>query len=641
MTTSAPVSATGRLLPHHLDALKASAISEEVIQARGYWSATRPDDLRALGFNHEQSRLVPALVVPAYDIHGQVHWQMRPDRPRRSKDGEVIRYETPCGGDFCIDVHPHSRERVKDPSIPLVLTEGVKKNDAGTSSGLCVVDFAGVWQFRVAKKKDPTQPPLPDWDAIPLSGRSCYICYDSDAITKHGVRAAVRALKRFLKSRGASVLILVLPQGEDGEKVGLDNFLAQGHTAEDVLALAQKELPPLPSDPAGCLTEAMRARLSGLADVRPDRLMITTEATDDERREIALRLKSLYYETEEVFSWWLGDFYLQLSAPYGTKTALSEQLLGSGLAMKAQKAASINKKFPAERRREGLSRWVYEEVLGAPYELQEAVLDTVESEPGTTRAQVRAMLQKEVTLSDRSTGSEPSRVSVLHDFQNLQEVLPVDKARRLYAILKTFGDEELDDWMEAQEARMTDRDAPGAEPRRRRWDGRDANGEDDSIHWTLTVDELDAENASNLKTSRPFSRVNLSPAEDLAERLEAEDTSSMGESSFSPPPAINNTGGRFAEEAGESPPVANSRPYHELTLLAEAGALPAAPLKQGEKFILNVPNFRDHVLTAARQYQKEQSHYWITELSNAQKAWTRFCRQARDSLPEEMCGALP
>ena len=57
---------------------------------------------------------------------------------------------------------------------------------------------------------------------------------------KRPVHAALARLKTFLESRGARVALVYLPPGEGGTKVGLDDFLAQGHGLTELLALARK-----------------------------------------------------------------------------------------------------------------------------------------------------------------------------------------------------------------------------------------------------------------------------------------------------------------------------------------------------------------------------------------------------------------
>ena len=52
--------------------------------------------LRQLGFSTAQQR-VPALVIPLWNVHGDVAFhQARPDYPRL-RDGKPVKYETPNG----------------------------------------------------------------------------------------------------------------------------------------------------------------------------------------------------------------------------------------------------------------------------------------------------------------------------------------------------------------------------------------------------------------------------------------------------------------------------------------------------------------------------------------------------------------
>ncbi len=51
-------------------------------RARGYFSVANGAALKQLGFSAAQSTLVPALVIPLWDVHGSVTLhQARPDRP--------------------------------------------------------------------------------------------------------------------------------------------------------------------------------------------------------------------------------------------------------------------------------------------------------------------------------------------------------------------------------------------------------------------------------------------------------------------------------------------------------------------------------------------------------------------------------
>ena len=138
---------TDGLLPQHAALLTASAISEEIAQARGYRSVEQKARLTELGFSPTQAR-VPALLIPIWNVGGEIAlYQTRADEPR-ILDGKAVKYETPRGSRMVLDVPPVCRSNLGDPGVPLFVTEGVRKADAAASIGLCCIDVIGVWNWR-------------------------------------------------------------------------------------------------------------------------------------------------------------------------------------------------------------------------------------------------------------------------------------------------------------------------------------------------------------------------------------------------------------------------------------------------------------------------------------------------------------
>ena len=238
-------SSAGTLSPQHAARIAASAISKEVAAARGYKTLTRKSELKALGFGAAQ-QLVPTLLLPIWGIGGEVAlYHHRPDTPR-VRDGKRNKYEFPGGSRMAVDVHPLIRQQARRPDVPLFITEGVRKADAAISAGLCCVAVIGTWNWRGTNEWGG-KTALPDWDEIAFKDkddapRPVYIVYDSDVMIKESVHQALARLAAFLKRRGATVAFIYLPHGDGGEKVGLDDFLAAGHTAADLLALASTVL---------------------------------------------------------------------------------------------------------------------------------------------------------------------------------------------------------------------------------------------------------------------------------------------------------------------------------------------------------------------------------------------------------------
>jgi hypothetical protein len=232
------------LLPQHRKLIEGSAILPEVAVARGYRSVTAKADLKRLGFSDYQCN-VPTLLVPVYGVEGEIAtYQARPDQPRIGKQGKPLKYETPKGSRMAVDVPPRVRPQVGDSSVPLWITEGARKADAGVSAGLCTIALLGVWNWRGTNEAGG-KTALADWESIALNGREVYLVFDSDAMEKRPVHQALGRLKAFLESRGAKVKIVYLPDGKSGAKVGLDDFLAAGGTVEELQNLASGELRPL------------------------------------------------------------------------------------------------------------------------------------------------------------------------------------------------------------------------------------------------------------------------------------------------------------------------------------------------------------------------------------------------------------
>src|SRR5688500_16568420 len=139
----------------------------------------------------------PALFLPMYRATGEMgSAQLKPAAPALHTSGKLMKYVSPINAPNVLDVHPRNAALVREPMVPLWITEGVKKGDSLTSRGLCVVTLSGVFNWR---SKLGT---LGDWEDIPLKGRQVIICFDSDARGNDNVLAAMRRLGAWLTSKG-------------------------------------------------------------------------------------------------------------------------------------------------------------------------------------------------------------------------------------------------------------------------------------------------------------------------------------------------------------------------------------------------------------------------------------------------------
>ena len=236
----------------HLAEVRASAISTEVIAARGYETVTNPRGLPD-AFAGSQKKM-HGLLIPIRDVTGIIAtYQLKPDNPRTDPaTGKPIKYETAANGRTCLDVPASVLPMLRDTDTPLWITEGCKKVDAGLSNHVpSIIGVQGVWNWKSQGMA------LSDWDEIALRGREVVIAFDSDVMVKVTVRGALEALARYLTMQRAEVRYLVMPDLPDGEKCGLDDWFVSDGSRLELDSLITDTLPdsvmdwqePIPLEP--------------------------------------------------------------------------------------------------------------------------------------------------------------------------------------------------------------------------------------------------------------------------------------------------------------------------------------------------------------------------------------------------------
>jgi putative DNA primase/helicase len=252
---------------HRRELEQGSAIDPAVITERGYESIHRPstgDDrprkrLQALKIPDwaiGENWYFPGLLAPIYAPTGErvsVIW--KPQTPITIK-GKTAKYASPKGRGLRLDVHPRNTSAIADPTVELWITEGIKKGDALTSRGVCVVSLVGgVYGWR---NQHGT---LGDWEDVLLKGREITICYDSDARHSRNVQNAMIREGRWLKHKGArKVWYLVVPDSHNGQQTkGVDDYLAAGGTVEELRALRATAEPSIRAIQGDYFTEARMA----------------------------------------------------------------------------------------------------------------------------------------------------------------------------------------------------------------------------------------------------------------------------------------------------------------------------------------------------------------------------------------------
>jgi len=235
------------LAPHHRDYLISRGVADEVAAERGYRSVVTKAELQTLGFGVNQRR--GGLVIPTWGTTptpAPLVYQLRPDEPRRNSEGRLRRFELPRGAGMHLDVHPRMLPLVGSTAVPLVVTDGVIRGDSAVSIlDVCTISLVGPWDWPGPKSRTG-KADLADSPYLAVDDRDVLIVFGSDLAQQPSVEAAMRRLGALLEQRRARVRVTHLPAGEDGAKVGLDDWLVAGAGVEpsDLLdALTQMSIP--------------------------------------------------------------------------------------------------------------------------------------------------------------------------------------------------------------------------------------------------------------------------------------------------------------------------------------------------------------------------------------------------------------
>lgn len=233
-----------QLSDEHLAKIRSSALSGDHASALG-WNSLHNGRLlirylRSDGTpetDHDGAPFTRERLGDAEIRELQRHDQRKPGRYRSSK------------GQGCRIYHSHLAlqvgnymQRLADPFTPLRITEGELKTEAANvhDPDRLTIGLGGVNSWRDRYDDGETSQPLVDFDEITLDGREVRLCFDSD-LDKPQVAAALRQVAEYLQSKGAQVLVEVLPNGLDGKRLGIDDliFLHGPAAFHEVAAIAR------------------------------------------------------------------------------------------------------------------------------------------------------------------------------------------------------------------------------------------------------------------------------------------------------------------------------------------------------------------------------------------------------------------
>jgi hypothetical protein len=241
--TAAPL-ASRTLSDEHRRVLRdESGISDEIIDERGYHTL----DKAAVTI------LVALEVVHPLALEAEGWLAIPTFRPDGQKHGEVLRlfgnkgkakYLFPTGERNAFDIHPGYTAYTLDASIPILMTEGIKKADALLTAAerenfeCVVVAVNGCYGWHSTVEGSPVA--SPDFLDIAWKERRVYVISDSDYRTNDNVRKGWSECATYLAGKTGphrTQLVVVPPHGLD--KQGADDWLVSGHSLADLLELAQ------------------------------------------------------------------------------------------------------------------------------------------------------------------------------------------------------------------------------------------------------------------------------------------------------------------------------------------------------------------------------------------------------------------
>jgi hypothetical protein len=197
----------GALAPEHLADLKKSTLTDETIRAQFIRSVPPAIIGPLLGVDRAEIR--SAVLFPFRSPAGGFmdHVRVKIFPPLTDAKGHSVKYLQPRGSAPRPYFVARCLRRVLESDEPLWITEGEKKACCVAQLGFPVIGLTGVQGWRRKGHSDL----LPDFDAIPLTGRVVELLPDTDYQTNPDVALAINSLSLALGARGAKPFVRLLP----------------------------------------------------------------------------------------------------------------------------------------------------------------------------------------------------------------------------------------------------------------------------------------------------------------------------------------------------------------------------------------------------------------------------------------------
>ena len=232
------------VVARHQEEWAASCIPQPIIDRNflTYLDSRDVDEL--LNFNSSKKwkhsdHLVPGWGVSGVDPQSGERWlqgaQYKPDHPLRDpKTGKTRKYFSPYRQSLSplfleVEDSQYWPKLIKDVGQPVIVTEGAKKAGAVLGQGYPCISLPGVAtggkQARLRKSLS----------LFCRYGRSIYLAFDSDIVTKPQVARALHNLGRMIAEKGAMVYVLEWPTACKG----IDDLIASGESLSPLIEKAK------------------------------------------------------------------------------------------------------------------------------------------------------------------------------------------------------------------------------------------------------------------------------------------------------------------------------------------------------------------------------------------------------------------
>lgn len=221
---------------NHYEEWVSSAVSEEIIRLNVHTVFDSREIDKILGRNTKRrwkhsDDLVPAWVASGVDpLTGEGTLQgvqVKPDNPPKDKDGKVQKYLAASGMETAplflrTGLENYWSLVLSNTTEKIIITEGAKKAASGLTAGYPTISIPGV---STCRKNGRLHPML---EAFAVLGRTFYLCFDNDVLTKRSVQVALLGLSAKLAKNGSNIMVIQLPESP---AKGMDDFIAANGSA--------------------------------------------------------------------------------------------------------------------------------------------------------------------------------------------------------------------------------------------------------------------------------------------------------------------------------------------------------------------------------------------------------------------------